>query len=593
MAADLISGPLNDAQLSKLNQALGELQPNQLIWVSGYLAGLAQSGSAAPSAPVASNTQALTILYGSQSGNAKKVATELAKQAEAKGLPVKLSNMGSYKPKQLKDESHLMLVVSTYGEGDPPDEAAALHSFLASKRAPKLDKLQFAVLGLGDSSYEFFCQTGIEFDQRLEKLGATRLLPRVDCDVEFSAAAQQWQSDVLALIPETFTESAASNATAQQPTAAAEQRYTKAEPYAAELILSQKITGRDSDKDIRHVELDLGDSGIHYQPGDALGVWFDNDPQLVAELLTLLQIEAETQVTLDGKELSIKQALLSHLEITQTTPGFVSAYAELAEDENLNALLEDKAKLRHFSAERQLIDIISAYPVTLSAEFLASQLRPLSPRLYSIASSQEEVGEEVHLTVGTVRYDAFDRSHSGAASSFLADRVQEGDAVRVFVEPNEHFKLPANPDTPVIMIGPGTGIAPFRAFMQQREAEGATGKNWLFFGNPHLTQDFLYQVEWQSYVASGLLSHIDLAFSRDQAEKIYVQDRIRQQAEQLYQWLQQGAYLYVCGDASKMAKDVHQALIEVVSQQGNLDAEAAEAYLNNLRSEKRYQRDVY
>jgi len=593
MAANLISGPLSDAQLNALNQALAELQPNQLVWVSGYLAGLAQSGATAPvaSAPAASNT--LTILYGSQSGNAKKVATELANQAEAKGLPVKLTAMGNYKPKQLKDETHLLVVVSTYGEGDPPDEAAALHSFLASKRAPKLDQLEFAVLGLGDSSYEFFCQTAIDFDQRLERLGAKRLLTRVDCDVEFSAPAQQWQAEAVALLAGRL-----SNATAVQTGSSAsseisEQRYTKDAPYAAELIVSQKITGRDSDKDIRHVELDLGESGIHYQPGDALGIWFDNDPRLVSELLDLWQIDASQQVSINGQQLSIEAALTTQLEITQTTPGFISAYAQEIANQALQALAEDRDALRHYAAERQLIDVVAEYPAKLSAEFVAGQLRPLAPRLYSIASSQEEVGEEVHLTVGAVRYDAFERSHTGAASTFLADRVAEGDAIRVFVEPNEHFKLPADTNTPVIMIGPGTGIAPFRAFMQQREAEGATGNNWLFFGNPHFTQDFLYQVEWQNYVASGLLSRIDLAFSRDQADKIYVQDRIREQAAELYQWLQQGAHIYVCGDAARMAKDVHQALIDVVSQQGNLDAEAAEEYLNDLRSDKRYQRDVY
>lgn len=594
MAGNQITGLLTDAQQQKLNQALADLEPNQLMWVSGYLAGLASSsGTVATSVSPPAATQTVTILYGSQSGNAKQVASQLAKQAEAKGINVKLSAMGSYKPKQLKDEQSLFVVVSTYGEGDPPDEAAALHSFLASKHAPKLDGVQFAVLGLGDSSYEFFCQTAIDFDARLAALGATRLLPRVDCDVDFTASAEQWQNEVLQQLGSLQQAVPTTLSTTPSVTETVEQRYTKEAPYEAELIVSQKITGRDSGKDIRHVELDLGESGIQYQPGDALGVWFDNDPALVAKLLDVMQINADTPVVLNAQDMSIEQALLKHLEITQTTPKFISQYAQQVNAPALNEQIDSAEALRRYAAQRQLIDVVAAFPTQVDATFLVEHLRPLSPRLYSIASSQQEVGEEVHLTVAAVRYDAFERSHEGAASTYLADRVEEGDAIRVFVESNEQFKLPSDPATPIIMIGPGTGIAPFRAFMQQREAEDASGKNWLFFGNPHYTQDFLYQTEWQSYIASGLLSRIDLAFSRDQAHKIYVQDRIREQAEALYQWLQEGAYLYVCGDATHMAKDVHQALIEVVSQQANIDAEAAEDYLNDLRSNKRYQRDIY
>ncbi|PCR07382.1 sulfite reductase subunit alpha [Klebsiella pneumoniae] len=369
--------------------------------------------------------------------------------------------------------------------------------------------------------------------------------------------------------------------------------YTKEAPLTATLSVNQKITGRNSEKDVRHIEIDLGDSGLRYQPGDALGVWYQNDPQLVKELVELLWLKGDEPVTVEGKTLPLSEALQWHFELTVNTATIVENYATLTRSESLLPLVGDKAQLQQYAAATPIVDMVRFSPAQLDAEALIGLLRPLTPRLYSIASSQAEVESEVHVTVGVVRYEIEGRARAGGASSFLADRVEEDGEVRVFIEHNDNFRLPANPETPVIMIGPGTGIAPFRAFMQQRAADGAQGKNWLFFGNPHFTEDFLYQVEWQSYVKEGLLTRIDLAWSRDQQQKIYVQDKLREQGAELWRWINDGAHIYVCGDANRMAKDVENTLLEVIAEYGAMDAEAADEFLSELRVERRYQRDVY
>jgi len=369
--------------------------------------------------------------------------------------------------------------------------------------------------------------------------------------------------------------------------------YSKEQPLTAQLAVKQKITGRASDKDVRHIEIDLGDSGLRYQPGDALGVWFDNDPALVDELVQLLWLKGDEPVEVEGQTLPLAQALRSHFELTQNTTPIVDKYAALSRDETLIGLLADKAALQQYAHNTPIVDMVRQAPADLSAEQLVGLLRPLTPRLYSIASSQAENESEVHITVGVVRYDIDGRARSGGASGFLADRLEEDGDVRVFIEHNDNFRLPANPEAPVIMIGPGTGIAPFRAFMQQRDADGAGGKNWLFFGNPHFTEDFLYQVEWQRYVKDGLLTRIDLAWSRDQQHKIYVQDKLREQGAEVWRWIQEGAHIYVCGDANRMAKDVENTLLELVAEHGGMDTEQADEFLSELRLERRYQRDVY
>lgn len=585
--------PLSDEQQRQLNQVLSTLNTQQLAWVSGYLYGISQSGvqSVATSAAVTAPGGSLTILYGSQTGNAKGVASAIQAQAKAHGLPVTLTSMADYKPKQLKKETHLLVVVSTYGEGEPPESAVDLFEQLKKGKIGKLEGLKFAVLGLGDSSYEFFCQTGKDFDDFLSKAGAERIHELASLDVDYQEAAKAWGEQAVNAVAATLSAGAPTASVAgsvQQ--AVGHSQYHKENPFPARLSVNQKITGRDSTKDIRHIEINLEESGITYQPGDALGIWFDNDADLVGEVLALTGLTGD-EATAHG---SLREALTRHVELTRLHGGFITGLADISGNAALKDLAGDKAQVNALVASAQVVDVLKRFPTALSAEQLTGLLRPLTPRLYSIASAQSEVEEEVHLTVGVVRYPQEDGTvRSGGASSYLADRLPEDAEVRVFVEHNDNFRLPANPDTPVIMVGPGTGIAPFRAFMQEREAQGAEGKNWLFFGNPHFTQDFLYQVEWQRYVKSGLLSKISLAFSRDQANKIYVQDRLREAGLELYQWLEAGAHFYVCGDANHMAKDVQEALLEVIAEHGHKSREEAEEYLSELRRAKRYQRDVY
>ncbi|WP_417026770.1 NADPH-dependent assimilatory sulfite reductase flavoprotein subunit [Citrobacter sp.] len=588
--------PLNPEQLARLQAATTDLTPAQLAWVSGYFWGVLnqQPGTNAAAPAPAAEMPGITLISASQTGNARRVAEALRDDLIAAKLNVTLINAGDYKFKQIANEKLLIVVASTQGEGEPAEEAVALHKYLFSKKAPKLENTAFAIFGLGDTSYEFFCKAGKDFDSRLAELGGERLLDRVDADVEYQAAAAQWRERLVEVLKARApaapsVQVAVSGAVNEVHTSP----YTKEAPLSATLAVNQKITGRDSQKDVRHIEIDLGDSGLRYQPGDALGVWYQNDPALVKEIVELLWLKGTEPVTVEGKTLPLADALEWHFELTVNTANIVENYATLTRSETLLPLVGDKAQLQHYAATTPIVDMVRFSPAQLDAQALVDLLRPLTPRLYSIASSQAEVESEVHITVGAVRFEVEGRARAGGASGFLADRVEEEGEVRVFIEHNDNFRLPENPQTPVIMIGPGTGIAPFRAFMQQRAADGAEGKNWLFFGNPHFTEDFLYQVEWQRYVKEGVLSRIDLAWSRDQKEKIYVQDKLREQGAELWRWINDGAHIYVCGDANRMAKDVEQALLEVIAEFGAMDIEAADEFLSELRVERRYQRDVY
>ena len=594
------ASPLSQEQVQKLQGLVAELNPIQQAWVSGYLAANANSAALGGQAPTAATSDAapLTILYGSQTGNAKGVATKLKEQAESRGLAVKLVSMSDYKPTALKKEKFLTVVVSTYGEGEPPEDAETLYEFLTTKKAPKLDGVKVAVLGLGDSSYEFFCQTAKDFEERLNKLGAETIFQRADLDVDYDDEAVTWITGALdAFEPDLKAQQDAAGGQVVSmpfgaPTAAASQ-YTKQNPFAAELVTVQKITGRDSTKDVRHVEISLEGSDITYLPGDSLGVYFLNDEARVDELLTHAQIDSGTLVKVGEESLPIRDALIEKLELTQSYPGFVEKYAVATGTPELLKLVEDKAAMREYIEPRQIFDVVAQNPAKIDAQTLVDCLRKLQARLYSIASSQSEVEEEVHLTVGLVEFDAFGSEHLGGCSGYLARRAEEGCKVKVFSEHNDNFRLPSDDNTPIIMVGPGTGIAPFRAFLQERDSREAQGKNWLFFGNPHFTQDFLYQVEIQGYLKSGLLSKVDVAFSRDQAEKVYVQDKLRKNSKEIFEWLEAGAHFYVCGDANRMAKDVHNALVDIISENTGKSYEDAEQYLKDLRSANRYQKDVY
>ncbi|WP_133406760.1 assimilatory sulfite reductase (NADPH) flavoprotein subunit [Parashewanella tropica] len=595
-----LASPLNDQQLNQLQQTAAELTPQQMSWISGYFWGLSQTQSAGQLQPepqyAVSNQPAgkLTIIYASQTGNAKGVAEALKEDASTAGVAVELFSAGDYKGKKLSKESHVIIIASTHGEGEAPDDAIELHEFLQSKKAPKLTNLKYAVIGLGDSSYEFFCQTAKDFDNYLSKLGAEAILPRLDCDVDYDVPATKWRQMALDKVKQTL--SVTDTKVVQLPLNHAQSvvsAYSKQNPFSATLLTNQKITGRCSGKDVRHIEIDLEGSDLIYQPGDALGIWYDNDPALADKVITSVGLDGSEVVEVEGERCSLKQALISKFEITAANPQLVTKFAELSGSKPLTKLLENKEQLRRYASNHQIIDVLTEKETKLTAEQLIGLLRRLTPRLYSIASSQAEVDDEVHLTVGLVEYEQDGELRQGGASSYLSSRLEEGDEVKVFVEPNSNFKLPEDDNTPVIMIGPGTGIAPFRAFVQERDNRNAEGKNWLFFGDRTFTEDFLYQVEWQKYLKSGVVTQMDVAFSRDQAEKVYVQHRILEHAAQVWQWLQDGAHVYVCGDANQMAKDVHEALLNVVEQQGEQSREQAEQYLNDLRKNKRYQRDVY
>ena len=589
-------------------QQLDQFSATQLAWLSGYCWARSQNGQAAAvgSAVASASTVAaapaavarkITVLSASQTGNARRVAEQLLVQLQEASLDAQLVAAGDYKAKNIASEDILLIVASTQGEGEPAEEAVSLHKFLHGKKAPQLSQLSYAVLALGDTSYPNYCQAGKDFDAALEKLGATRLAERVDCDLDFQAASEAWRTQVAGVVQQLAAASAAPAAGAAPSASSsvvAEQHYSKENPYSATLSVSQKITANDANKDVRHIEIDLADSGIHYAAGDALGVWFSNDEALVAEVLGLAGLSGDETVSLaNGQSLSIKEALTFHDELTQNTPQFIKGYAELSQNAVLLQLVQDTTALQAAVDCTPIAGILHDYPHAISAEQLHGLLRPLTPRMYSIASAQAEVETEVHLTVGRVAYEHHGQAYTGGASGFLSDRVEEGGEIKVFVEPNKNFRLPENGDTPIIMIGAGTGVAPFRAFIQQRDNNGDAGLNWLVFGNQKFTDDFLYQAEWLQYRKNGLLNKVSTAWSRQGKEKVYVQHKLRENAADVWQWLQNGAHVYVCGDALKMAKDVEQALLDIIAEHGNMSPDDADEYLSELRENKRYQRDVY
>lgn len=535
----------------------------------------------------------LTVLYGSQTGNGEEIASQLVSRARAGGFPVTAVSLADFKPANLKRESLVTFVISTHGEGEPPDDAELFHEFLLSKKAPELSHLQFCVLALGDSSYVNFCQTGREFDARLAQLGAERLAAMVECDLDYEADATDWVDQLVSRLPN-LLEARENIAIPALRAVGTVSTFNKSNPFPAEILVNQKITGGGSSKDVRHIELSLEGSGLSYEPGDSLAVIARNPPQLVVELLDELALDGDTSVSVGDQDLRLTDALTSELEITVISRGFLRDWAALSGNEELASMLQasEPKGLGLFFENHQVIDVVRLYPTEVGAQDFVGMLRNLSPRSYSISSSPDANPDEVHLSVAAVRYEAFGHEHWGAASTYLADRLEEGDTVSVYVERNARFRLPRE-DVPIIMIGPGTGIAPFRAFVEQRAEQGSAGDNWLFFGDRNFDSDFLYQLEWQRYLKRGNLTRLDVAFSRDQRQKIYVQDRIRENSKEVFRWLERGAALYVCGDSKRMAGDVNDALIDVLVNEGGMDAGAAANKLKALRGQGRYQRDVY
>ena len=594
---------LSESKHVLLKQLSEDLDNQSLSWLSGYFAGLAsQAPASAPAQKIASVAatpaaapRPLTVLYGSQTGNAKRVAEALFEQLRSTGLPARLVRADRYTTRELKDEQLLYVVISTQGDGEAPDDAIGFVEFLTGRRAPKLSSLNYAVLGLGDSSYPDFCGIARQIDERLAELGGTRLHDVGLADLDIDSIAKPWADKALEQAQVVLKQAdQAPQSASITPLHPKGSRYTREAPFEAELLLNQPITAPGSDKDIRHLELSLEDSHLSYKPGDALGVWPVQSDGLVSEVIELLDLDAEETISVSGVERRLKDWLASYRELTQLTRPFLQAHAELSHSDALVALLQpDQADaFRQFVSTHQLADVLRKYPAAWGAEALVQALRPIAPRLYSIASSQASVEDEVHLTVANVDYEFEGQARGGAASGYLS-RLAEGDRVRVFIEENSRFHLPVDTSRDIIMIGPGTGIAPFRAFVQERSIQGGKGRNWLFFGNPHFDSDFLYQTEWQAALRDGHLHRLDVAFSRDQERKIYVQDRMLEQASSLYAWIQGGAHIYVCGDANRMAKDVHQALQRIAQEEGALDPVQAKHWLDELAAQGRYARDVY
>lgn len=592
------SAPFTPDQVQWLNGFFPNLQPDQLIWMEGFVSGLraGKGGAAAAPAPAAPTEKpTLTVLFGSESGNAESLADETVKTASKAGFKAKALSMGDITPAKLKGVKNLLVLVSTWGEGDPPENAVDFVEAFMSDKAPKLEGTHFSVLALGDTSYEHFCKVGIDVDARLEALGAKRVFDRKDCDVDFDEDYAAWSKGALAALSALATAPVSpAPASAAAPVAAAV-KYSRKNPFPSELTERVMLNGEGSAKETIHLEFDLEGSGLTYEAGDALAVIPHNAQDVVDAILEATKLDGSSTVTLKKEgEFTLSDALTRKLDVTAISLPVLKRYNEIAQDAKLAELIGDKEALKDYSWGREIIDVLVDFPANaITADQLAGTMRKLPPRLYSIASSPKAHPGEVHLTVGVVRYETHGRARNGVCSSFLSDRIEEGTKVDVFVMPNKHFKVPANTDLPLIMVGPGTGIAPFRAFIEERKATGAKGKNWLIFGDQHYLTDFLYQTEWQDYLADGILTKLDVAFSRDQANKVYVQDRIRENAKELYAWLEEGASFCVCGDASRMALDVDKALHDVIAQEGGLSEEAAADYVKQLKADKRYIRDVY
>ncbi|MEH7372722.1 assimilatory sulfite reductase (NADPH) flavoprotein subunit [Priestia megaterium] len=602
MQLKVVNSPFNQEQADLLNRLLPTLTEAQKMWLSGYLTasqstsaeGTPDVSTAAPAQTKQTVSKDVTILYGSQTGNAQGLAENTGKTLEAKGFNVTVSSMNDFKPNNLKKLENLLIVVSTHGEGEPPDNALSFHEFLHGRRAPKLENFRFSVLSLGDSSYEFFCQTGKEFDVRLAELGGERLYPRVDCDLDFEEPANKWLKGVIDGLSEAKGHSASAAVPAEAP--AGTSPYSRTNPFKAEVLENLNLNGRGSNKETRHLELSLEGSGLTYEPGDSLGIYPENDPELVDLLLNEFKWDASENVTVnkEGETRPLREALISNFEITVLTKPLLKQAAELTGNDKLKALVENREELKAYTEGRDVIDLVRDFgPWNVSAQEFVAILRKMPARLYSIASSLSANPDEVHLTIGAVRYEAHGRERKGVCSVLCSERLQPGDTIPVYLQSNKNFKLPQDQETPIIMVGPGTGVAPFRSFMQEREETGAKGKSWMFFGDQHFVTDFLYQTEWQKWLKDGVLTKMDVAFSRDTEEKVYVQNRMLEHSKELFQWLEEGASFYVCGDKTNMARDVHNMLVEIIETEGKMSREQAEGYLAEMKKQKRYQRDVY
>lgn len=584
--------PINDQQLKALKSLTDGINREQIVWLSGYFQGLLASPTGIQSnsnADQVSSGKHLKILYGTHTGRSKTLADKLSKKLSYLGVEVQSVALDNYKTRQLASETNLVFIVSTHGEGEPPAMAEDFYEFITGKRSPKLPGLNYSVMALGDKSYKLFCKTGIDIDQALAISGARPILPVLKLDVEFEDEAETWMNQFAAV----FSQSKVTSAQLAAETITSGENYSRKNPFRANVLDKVKITGRDSDKEVYHVELSLEGSGITYEPGDSVGILANNPPRLVDAVLTHLKSEGSETVILKNIDYTFREALTDHLEITVINRDVIQKYHEITGNAVLLRIIEDEIQLDHYLYGHDLLDLLEDFPFEFSAQNLTNILRSFPARLYSISSSQAAVGDEVHITVSAVRYSHKGRERAGACSTFLADRIDLDSQVSVFIEKNPAFKLPEDEQTPVILIGAGTGIAPYRAFLQHREANNQKGKTWLFFGERRFHSDFLYQTEWQKLLKEGFLEKFDVAFSRDQEEKIYIQHRLIEQQKEVFNWLGKGANIYLCGDMKQMARDVQKTLLRIFETEGGMSEEKALEYMKMLKKEKRFQTDVY
>ncbi|AMO86265.1 Sulfite reductase [NADPH] flavoprotein alpha-component [Solibacillus isronensis B3W22] len=607
MTLNLHNSPFSEAQTKLINELYPTLTDYQKVWLNGYLSAIQTIEDSNQPLEVTVTEQGqtvslleavkqeATILYGSQTGNAQQVAGKLKTALESQGVEVVLSAMSDFKTNNLKKQKNIFIITSTHGEGDPPDNAISFHTFLYGKRAPKLEDVSFSVLSLGDSSYEFFCKTGLDFDEQLEKLGGKRIVPRVDCDLDYDDQVSQWIGQVVEAMAQNTPSKQLEYQNIPVAVAASEKSaYDKNNPFYAEVLESINLNGRGSNKKTQHLELSLEGSGLTYEPGDSVGILPENDANLVTALQLSLGFEGSEVVTVKNHSKSLNEALTLHFEITVLTKPLLQKLAVFSENDKLEALLEDDSKLKEYVYGRDLLDVVQTFgPFNWNAQQFVDQLRKNPVRLYSIASSQKANEEEVHLTIGKVFYEVDERERLGVVSGQVAERIRIGDKIPVYIHKNPNFRLPENAQTPIIMIGAGTGIAPYRSFLEERAEAGIESNAWLFFGDQHFVTDFLYQTELQRWLKDGTLTKLSVAFSRDTEQKVYVQHRLLEDAEEVYRWLNEGAVIYVCGDEKYMAHDVDQTLRKIVAEQGGKTEEEVTLFFNELKSQKRYQRDVY
>jgi sulfite reductase (NADPH) flavoprotein alpha-component len=586
------NAPFSPEDIDKLNSVVARTTPLQRSWLAGFFAGFeaALGGGQVPAAAAAKPRVPLTILYASESGNSEALAMKTKKLAQKHGLDAKVFDMADVEVDILAKAKNLMVFAATWGEGDPPGRAVDFYGALMGDGAPKLDKnVRFAVLALGDTAYAQFCATGKAIDERLEALGATRAVARVDLDLDYAKGAADWTEGALKeLAP---ADAAAASTTvvhvdfggAGAELEDGEPVYTAENPLQAEIATLVNLNGTGSTRETWHVEIATEAPDFSYAPGDAIGLVPENDPELALALAEAVGLGADGDVV---------KKLRESYDVTTLSRPLIDAYAKLTGRTDV-AKLTDPKEFERFTDDRQLVDLFETYPEKLKPEQIYQLLRPLPGRLYSVASSFAAHPGEAHLLVGAVRWDSHGKKRRGVASTYLADRRKMGDPVRIYVKPNRHFRLPEDPARPIIMIGAGTGVAPYRAFVEERIEQGAAGKSWLVFGERNYTYDFLYQLEWQEYLASGALSRIDVAFSRDQPEKIYVQQRLWEHRAEILKWVEDGAHIYLCGDEKGVGRDVDVMLGRILADAAEGDDEAGRAKLKELTKAGRYQRDVY